>query len=150
MAHRLVDFATIAKAHFYFCGMHIHIHPRRVHVQVERIDRLTLSMQHVLVGAARCVGEHFVSHKAAIHIAKLLVGARAGGIGYADPAPHPHAACTAAAGVVRAGCAAPIDGNRLRQKITAQYIGQAPVQGDALRSAHCVCCICFNRCRSIT
>ena len=94
--------------------MHIHVYARRVHVQVERIDRLALAVQHVFVGAACGVGEHFVAHKAAIHITKLLVGARACGIRHADTAPHPHAARAQAARVLRAGGAAPIDGNRLR------------------------------------
>ena len=135
MAHGLVHLSAVPKAHFNFGGVHIHIHPGWVHVQVERIHRLALPVQHVFVGAACRMREHFVAHKAAVHITKLLVGAGAGGIRYADAAPHPHAARAQAARVLRAGRAAPIDGNRLRQKIAAQYIGQTPVQGGALGGA---------------
>ena len=49
-------------------------------------------MQHVFVGRAHAVRDQLVAHIAAIHIAVLPVGARAGGIGQAGAAVHAHRA----------------------------------------------------------
>ena len=76
MLHRLVGFAAVAKPHLDFGGMHIHIHPRRVDGQVQGIHRLALAVQHVFVSASGCVTQHAVTHIAAVHIGKLVVGSR--------------------------------------------------------------------------
>ena len=76
MAHRLVHLAAVAKAHLDLGRVHVDVDPRRVDLDVQRVDRLALAVQHVLVGAARRVGEHLVAHEAAVDIGELLVGAR--------------------------------------------------------------------------
>ena len=90
MAHGLVHFAAVAKAHFNLGGVNVHVHPRGVHGQVQGVDRLAVPMQHVFKGAAGRMGKHFVAHKTAVHITKLLVCATACRIGHAHPAPDPH------------------------------------------------------------
>ncbi|OQC04658.1 MAG: hypothetical protein BWX79_02451 [Alphaproteobacteria bacterium ADurb.Bin100] len=96
--------------------MHVHVDPRRVHLDVERIHRLALAVQHVLVGAARRVGQHLVAHEAPVDVGELLVGAGAGHVRQAGAAAHAHCAH------------AVVHGDGLRQKILAQHIGQAPFQ----------------------
>ena len=127
VAHRLVYFAAVTKAHFDLGGVHVHVHPRRVHVQVQRIDGLALAVQHVFIGAAGGVGEHLVAHKAAVYIAKLLVGPGARGVGNTHAAPHPHLAPGCARTIGPLAGAAPVHGNRARQKVGTQHVGQAPV-----------------------
>ena len=87
VADGMVDFAAVAKTHFDFGRVHVHIHPGGLHRQVQRVDRLPLAVQHVFKGAAGRVAEHLVADKAAVHIGKLLVGAGACGVRNADPAP---------------------------------------------------------------
>ena len=127
VAHGLVHFAAVTKAHFDLGGVHVHVHPRGVHVQVQRIDGLALAVQHVFIGAAGGVAEYLVAHKAAVHIAKLLVGPGAGGVGNAHAAPHPHLAARGAPTIGPLAGAAPVHGNRARQKVGTQHVGQAPV-----------------------
>ena len=135
MAHGLVHFAAVTKAHFDLGGVHVHVHTRGVHVQVQRIDGLALAVQHVFIGAAGGVGEHLVAHKAAVHIAKLLVGPGAGGVGNAHAPPHPHLAARSARTIGPLAGAAPVHGNGSRQKVGTQHVGQAPVQrGELLRA----------------
>ena len=124
MAHGLVHFAAVAKAHLDFGGVHVDVHPRGVDLDVQRIHRLAVAVQHVFVGAARGVRDHLVAHKAAVDIAKLLVGARAGGVWNASAAPHAHGQ-----GVVRAvGAALVVHPHRALDKVCAQHIGQALLQ----------------------
>ena len=75
VAHGLVDFAAVAEAHFDLGGVYVHIHPCRVHGDIQGVHRLAVAVQHVFIGAAGGVGEDFVSHKAAVHVAELLVTA---------------------------------------------------------------------------
>ena len=78
------------------------------------------------------MGEHLVAHKAPIHITKLLIGTGARCIGQADAPPNPQTAGGWGGGVghcSRSAAGPPIDSDGLRQKVFAQYIGQAAVQG---------------------
>ena len=61
--------------------MHIHIHPRRVDGQVQGIHRLALPVQHIFISAFGRMTQHAVTHIAAVHIGKLVVGTRPGRIG---------------------------------------------------------------------
>ena len=112
VAHGLVDLAAVAKTHLNFGRVHIHIDPGRVHLHIQRVHRLALAVQHVFVGAARTVGQDLVAHKAAVHIGKLVVRPRAGGVGHTGAPGDVHRANAVA------------DGHRLRHKIFAQHIGQ--------------------------
>ena len=75
MAHGLVHFAAVAKAHLDLGRVHVHVDTGRVDGDIERIHRLAMAVQHVFVGAARGVRHHLVAHKAAVDIAVLLIGA---------------------------------------------------------------------------
>ena len=121
MAHRLVHRAAVAKAHLDLGGVHVHIHQRRVDLHEQRIGRLLVAVQHVFVGAARTVHDHFVAHKAAIHIRKLVVGARARGVGEPCAAHH----------FERSGVVFHRDG--LRHELITQHIGQALLQASCTR-----------------
>jgi hypothetical protein len=78
LPHGLVHFAPVAKADLDLGRVHVDVDARRVDAQVERIHRLALAVQHVLVGRAHGVRQHLVAHEAAVHIEELLVatGAR--------------------------------------------------------------------------
>ena len=127
MPHGLVHVAAVAKAHLNLGRVHVYIHPRRVHLDVQRIYRLAMAVQHVFIRAACGVSQHLVTHKTAVHVAELLVGARAGCIGDACAAPHAHRraaktfATSFAARLV-------IYGDGLRGKVCAQHIRQALLQ----------------------
>ena len=107
--------------------MHVHVHARRVDLDVQHIHRLALAVQHVFIGAAGGVGDDLVAHKAAVDITKLLVGAGAGGIGNTGAAPdldqrrRVACACRVAAGK--------INPHRALDKVAAQHVGQALLQG---------------------
>ena len=73
VAHRLVHLAAVAKAHFDFGGVNVHVHPRGVNFQVQHVDRLAAPMQHVFIGGTGGVAQHLVTHVAAIHVGELLV-----------------------------------------------------------------------------
>jgi hypothetical protein len=90
VAHRLVHLAAIAKAHLDLGRVHVHVDTRRIDLQVQRIDRLALAVQHVFVGAAHRVREHLVAHEAAVDVEELLVAARARRVGNAGTADHAH------------------------------------------------------------
>ena len=75
VAHRLMHLATVAKAHLDLGGMHVHIDPGGIDLYIQGIDGLAVAVQHVLVGAARSVGEYLVAHEAAVDVTELLVGA---------------------------------------------------------------------------
>ena len=118
MAHRLVYLAAVPKAHFNFGRVHIYIYPRWVHLDVQRVHRLAVAVQHVFIGAARRMAEHLVAHIAAIDIGKLLVGAGAGGIRNTGTAPHTQ--CWQA--VTAPGGALIQHGYRLRYKVASQHV----------------------------
>ena len=90
--YRLVHFTAIAKTHFNFGGVHIHIHAVWVHVQVQGIHRLSLSVQHVFIGASRRMGQHFVADITAIDIGVLVVGTLTRSIGHTGTRTHAHIA----------------------------------------------------------
>ena len=115
----LVDFAAVAKAHFNLGGVDVHIHPQRVNADVQRINGLLVAMQHVFIGGLGGVLDDFVAHKAAIHIAVLLVSAVAGRIG------QPGAARDGDGAVVKNT----VYGQAVIDKFLPQHIGQAPRQG---------------------
>ncbi len=87
-------------------------------VEVQRIHRLALAVQHVFVGAAHGVGEHLVAHEAAVDVEVLLVGARAGRVGNAG------AACRRAPAPAHAPT-----GDAALDEVVAQRVGQALVAG---------------------
>ena len=123
MAHRLMHFAAVAKAHFDLGRMHIDIDARRVHFHIQGIHRLALAVQHVFIRAARRVGEHLVTHITAVDIGKLLVGPRAGGVRNAGAAPNANGGLAVGA----PGTAFVLHSDGLRDEIAAQHIGQALV-----------------------
>ena len=90
MVHGLMHFAAVAKAHLDLGRVHVHIDTRRVDLDIQGIHRLAVAVQHVFIGAACAVAEHFVAHKTAIDIGELLIGARTGGVGGAGAAPDTH------------------------------------------------------------
>ena len=62
MSHRLMNFAAIPKTHFNLGRVYVDIDTRRVHLQIQRINRLAVTVQHVFIGAAgdqflRCAGD---------------------------------------------------------------------------------------------
>ncbi len=114
MAHGLVYFAAVAKAHFDFGRVYVDIDPRRVDGDVQRIHRLALTVKHVFIRTAGGVAQHLVAHKAAVDIAVLLVRARAGGVWQAGATRHGDAPV------------AVLHWHGLRDKVLAQHIGQAP------------------------
>ena len=116
MAHCLVHLAAVAKAHFDLGRVHVHVYPRRVDVDVQRIHRLALAVQHVFVGAAGGVGHHLVAHEAAVDVAILLVGARARSVWQAGAAGEGDAA------FLVGQC------HRLLKELFAQHVRQAPLQ----------------------
>jgi hypothetical protein len=128
MAHALMDFAAVAKAHLNLGGVHIHVDPGRIHGQVQRIDGLTVPVQHVFIGASGCVAEHLVAHKAAVHVTELLVGSRPRCVRNAHTAPDTQ--CTGAATAVSAR-RLPIDRNRLLDEFRPQHVREPLVQRHA-------------------
>ena len=124
MAHRLMHFAAVAKAHFDLGRVHIHIDARRVHLHIQHIHRLAMTVQHVFVSAAGRVRQHFVAHKAAVDIGELLVRPRTGGVRNAGAAPDAHRRLT----VVATRAALVAHSHRLRHEVFAQHIGQALIE----------------------
>ena len=124
MAHRLMHFAAVAKAHFDLGRVHIHIDARRVHLHIQHIHRLAMTVQHIFVSAAGCVRQHFVAHKAAVDIGELLVRARASGVRNTGAAPDAHRRLT----VVATSAALVAHSHRLRHEVFAQHIGQALIE----------------------
>ena len=116
VAHGLVHLAAVAKAHFDFGGVHVHVHAGGIDLHVQQPYGLAVAVQHVFIGAAGGVADDFVAHVAAIDPGVLLVGAAAGGVGQARAARHAHAAF-----FMRHGQAA-------GQKVFAQHVGHAPRQ----------------------
>ena len=112
MAHRLVHFAAVAKADLDLGRVHVDVDPRRIDLDIQRIDRLTVAVQHVLVGTASRMREHLVAHVAAIDVGELVIGAGPGQIRHTNPAGHPD----------RPG--AVVDCNALIEQVAAQHVGQ--------------------------
>ena len=112
-----MDFAAIAKAHFDLGGVHVDVHTRRVHLDIEGVDGLLVAMQHIFISGTGRVGQHLVAHKAAVDIAKLMVRARARSIGH-----------TSAAGDMQGACPV-IDGDGIFDEVIAQHIAQAAGDG---------------------
>ena len=75
MPDGLVHRAAVAKAHLNLGRVHVHVHQGGVDLHEQRVSRLFVAVQHVFVGAAGTVHDHFVAHKTAVHISKLVVGA---------------------------------------------------------------------------
>ena len=120
-----MHFAAVAKAHFDFGRVYVHIDSGRVDLDIQRIHRLAVAVQHILVGAAGGVGENFVAHVATIDVGKLLVGAGASGVGQTGAAPDAHGGLAVGA----AGAAFVMHGDGLGDKLGAQHVGQALVVG---------------------
>ena len=116
MSHRLVHLAAVTETHFDLGRVHVDVHPQRIDLDHQNVDRLALAVQHVLVGAACCMGDDLVAHVAAVDIGVLLVGAAAGVVGQATAAAHAYRA----AGRLHAV----INGQALRQEVIAQDVGQ--------------------------
>ena len=119
VAQRLVHLAAITKAHLDLGRVHIHVQPLRRHLQVERVHRLALAVQHILIGTAGRMGQHPVPHKTAIHIHILLVSPGACRIGYACKARYLYQWRVSRA----AGAAAVVDRHRTLHKVFAQHVG---------------------------
>ena len=89
----LVHFASITKTHLDLGGVHVHIHPRWVDLEVQHIDRLALTMQHIFIGAFGGVADDLVAHKSFIHIGELLVCAGASRVRQASSPTHHQGSC---------------------------------------------------------
>ncbi len=70
--NELMDGLAVAKAHFGLGRMHVHVHARRVELQVQGVTRLMLVMQHVLIRGAHSVLHHAVAHEAAVDVEELF------------------------------------------------------------------------------
>src|SRR5450756_2303951 len=90
MLHRLMYFAAIAKTHFNLGRVHVHIQARWLNLQIQRINRLALAVQHVFIRTACGMCEYLVAHKTVVHKTILLVGAGTRGVRNASPAPDPY------------------------------------------------------------
>ena len=117
MAHGLVHLAAVAEADLDLGRVHVHIDAQRVDLDIERIHRLLLAVQHVFVGAAGRVREHLVTHEAAVDVAELLVGPRARRIRQARTAGDGDRAHAVA------------HRHRFGEELFAQHVGQAAGQG---------------------
>ena len=120
MAHRAVYLAAVPEAHLDFCRMYVDVDPRRIHLDIHRINRLAVAVQHVFIRTACRVGDDLVAHITAIDVSKLLVWPGACCIGYACPAPNANQRCA----VSPHGCAFVANCHRMRYKVTAQHVGQ--------------------------
>ncbi len=78
MKYELVHRTAVAEAYLDLGRMHVHIHQCRFEVKLQYVRRVTITMQHVLIGGTHCVGEQLVADKAAIHVKILRIRARAG------------------------------------------------------------------------
>ena len=123
MPHGLVNFTAVAKANLNFGRVHIDIHTLGVHLQIQDVNGLTLTVQHIFIGTACTMRDDFVTHKAAVHIRKLLICPRPRCIG---------CACTTAH-MDRTGSEINVD--RRGHKIFAQHIGQTLVPSGFTRMA---------------
>ena len=117
MAHGLVYLAAVAKAHFNLGRVNVDIDPGRINLQIQGVNRLLLAVQHIFISAACGVRQHLVAHKAAIDIAKLVIGARTGSVWNTGQARHMD------------GAGPVIDRHGVADKAVAQHIGQTPGNG---------------------
>ena len=77
LAHRLVDFARIAKAHLDLGRMHVDVDALGRDGDEEQVRRLAAAVQDVVVGGAHRVRDQLVAHVAAVDVDVLQVGTRA-------------------------------------------------------------------------
>ena len=56
MIQKLMYRPAVAKPHFDFSWMNIHIHRRRIQRQKQNISRMPRVMQHILIRFAQCMG----------------------------------------------------------------------------------------------
>ena len=120
MAHRAVHLAAVPEAHLDFCWVHVHVNPRRVDLDIHRINRLAVAVQHVFIRTFCRVGDNLVAHITAIDVGKLLVGPCTCSIGHACTAPNANQRCA----VWAHGCALKTNRHRIQHKVTAQHVGQ--------------------------
>ena len=73
--------AAVAKTHFGFRRVNVHIDTAGRHIKEQHIRRVTLMVQHIGVGGANGVADHLVAHITLVHIRILRVGARPRRIG---------------------------------------------------------------------
>ncbi len=111
--HRLVHLAPVAKAHLDLGRMHVDVDPGRIDLDEQRVGRLALAVQHVLVGAARRVRDHLVAHEASVDIGELAVRARTRRVRQAGAAPDTQA------------LALPVQRQALGDEVLAQHVAQA-------------------------
>ncbi len=119
MAHGLMHFAAIAKAHFDFGGVHVHVHAHGVHFKVQHIHRLAVAVQHVFIRHARRMRNDLVAHIAAIDVGVLLVGSAAGKVRQTAAPMHAQHARWRVHGVLYR--------QAVGHELVSQHIGDAPV-----------------------
>ena len=78
-----MNFAAVSKTHFNFGGVDVDIDAGGVHLHIQHIDRLTLTVQYIFVSAACTMRDDLIANKSAIDISKLLIGSGPCHIGYA-------------------------------------------------------------------
>ena len=66
--------ARLAETHLELLRMRIHIHQRRVHLQVQHVRAKPPVEQHVLIGKARRARDQLVAHEAAVQKGELQIG----------------------------------------------------------------------------
>ena len=76
----------VAEAHLGLGRVHVGVHQRRVDGQEQRKYRIAFAVQAVAVGLADGLGQHAVTHEAAVDEQVLPVRTGAGGIGCAQQA----------------------------------------------------------------
>ena len=76
MKDKLVYGTGITETHLGLGRMHIDVDGCRVDLQKQAVSRITATVQHVLPGFTQRMGEQFVAHETAIHIAILCIAAR--------------------------------------------------------------------------
>ena len=118
--------AAVAKAHFDFRRMDIHIDQCRIQFQRQHVGGIAVAVQHVLIGGAHRVGQQFVAHEAAIDIEILRIGACLGGSRQASKTMQTQAAGSIAGGFVQRQ---PGRGEILAQDMRAalRHLGGVPV-----------------------
>ena len=88
MKDQVAHGAGVAEAHFGLGWVHVGVHQRGVDGQKERKDGVALAMQAVAEGLADGLGQHAVTHEAAVDEQVLPVAAGAGGVRFAQQAFH--------------------------------------------------------------
>jgi hypothetical protein len=78
----------IAKADFMLGGMHIDVNTARIEFEIQHEHRMSAMKQHVTIGLAYRMTDHFVAHRPAINEEQLLIGLAAIVRGQTHPAPQ--------------------------------------------------------------